>query len=134
MALLPAGLQQPAASWSLASEGLRQANAVLARRTGEVETGIKGAHIVLIIEVRAVERQNIVGVRPGQLRVQDVALAQSVAKRRVLEQGCPLRPFMAEVNPGCQRVATVEFELILCAEVEREIGRVGLLVSAQVDA
>src|SRR5437762_1497758 len=41
---------------------------------------------------------------------------------------------MAEIEPGCQRVAASERDVVLNGGVEREVRRVGLLFPPQIDA
>ena len=111
-----------------ASECLRQSDTVLARRTGEVETGIESADIVLVVEVRAVERHDILAVVPGELRVHNIALPKPVTQSRVFEQCRPLRRLVAVVHPGCQRVAVIEVDFVLRPYVERKVWRICLLM------
>ena len=60
---------------------------------------------MLVGEVGGIGRDGPRLVLPGELGVQDVAIAQPVAQRAILEQRRPLRPDMAEIQAGNDLVA-----------------------------
>src|ERR1700712_1999259 len=86
----PAVWVQPAAESSTGSKLLQQTHAELARRTGEVETGVHRRDIVLVAQVAAVQRRDPGIVLPLQLRAEQVACGKQVAHERIVEQGRPL--------------------------------------------
>src|SRR6202008_4319186 len=104
------------------------------RRTGEIEAGVQRPGIMLVGEVGCVTGDGQRAMFPGELGVQDVAITQMVAERRILEQRRPLVADMPEIHARDDLVLVTYVEPILGAHVERVVRRIGLPAAIEVDA
>src|SRR4026208_2267676 len=116
------------------SEGFQLAPSERARSTGEAQAGVDGPDVVLVRQVRAIQRRYPTVVTPRDLRVDDVARFYAIAARFVLEQRRPLLGDVSVVDARRDPVAAGQREVVLDSQVEREVGRVGLLLAFQSDA
>src|SRR6188768_3967818 len=116
------------------SEECGHANTKLARRPRETQTRVQRRHVVLVGQVRAPQGRDDLVMPPGELRVQDVARFDLVAARLVLEQRGPLVGDVAVIDARGELVVAALPEHVLHADIEGEVGCVGLVVTLEVEA
>ena len=110
------------------SEGLQHSNPELSGRTGEAQSGVDGADVVLIGQVRAIERRDPIAMPPCDLCIHNVARFDAIAARFVLKQRRPLFRDVTVVHAWRQRVAASKCEFVLGPYIEGEVWRVGLIM------
>src|SRR3954463_12512818 len=81
------------------SEVLVHPHSVLARGPREIKVAVERAGIVLVGEVGRVTGDRPAAVLPFDLRIEDVAILETVAKRGIFEQGRPLRADVPVIQP-----------------------------------
>ena len=85
-------------------EAGQETQAILARKTCKSQSGVQGADIMLVGQVRCVQRCDKFRMLPGHLCSSDIAAGEMISERRILKQCRPLRADVAKIHARRQRV------------------------------